>query len=438
MIFGKMLKTTFLTMGWLALFPLCAQAQATTLYQTVQQALAFNPELQAVNHNLEAAEYDLERTRGRYLPSLDLTLGYGPEQYSDQRTRLPSANPSDSDWDPKQEAALILRQNIYDAGETRNLVSMAKARRDSANFLIQDKAQAIALIAINAHLNVYRLRELVALAEKDYEFHQEILQSLSEMEKAGVGDVAAVAQTQARLARTSANLSISKTNLDKTIANYVRVVGINPGPLTYNEDSVVMPYALEETLKKAAVNNPELLALDARITESEAKVKLERSAYWPKLALELSSRYYDQLDGDTSWQMTNQAMLLLRWNLYNGGQDNAAERAAFSRTAEIRSTRDDRLLELRELITSAWTNYYSLRHQKEAYQAAVAYGQKTLETYLIQFHISKRSLLDVLDAEKEYFQSASQLVNVRIDKAITAYQVVVLIGDLNLSILSEK
>jgi adhesin transport system outer membrane protein len=425
-------------MGWLALFPLCAQAQATTLYQTVQQALAFSPELQAVTHNLEAAQYDLKRTRGRYLPSLDLNLGYGLEQYSDQGTRQPSANPSDSDWDPKQEATLILRQNIYDGGETSNLVSMAKERLNSANFLIQDTAQAIALIAINAHLNVYRLRELVALAEKDYEFHHEILRSLSEMEKAGAGDVAAVTQTQARMARTLATLSSSKANLDKNIANYVRVVGMQPGPLTYTEGPVVMPYTLEEALIRAAFNNPELMVLDARISESEARVKFERSANWPKFNVELSSRYFDQLEGDTSWQMTNQAMLVLRWNLYNGGQDKAAEREALSRTAETRATRDGRLLELQEAIATAWSSYFSLQHQKEAYQAAVDYGQRTLEAYLMQFSVSKRSLLDVLDAEKEYFLSASQLVNVLTDKAIAAYQILALVGDLNLSILSEE
>ena len=103
-------------------------------------------------------------------------------------------------------------------------------------------------------------------------------------------------------------------------------------------------------------------------------------------------------------------MLILRWNLYKGGQDKAGENAALSRKYQSRSNRDDKLLELREEASAAWAIYISLRRQKKAYRDAATYSQKTFDAYLKQFSVSQRSLLDVLSAENDYFQSASQLL----------------------------
>ena len=148
-------------------FSSSVHAQATTLYQSVEKALAYSPRLQAQTHNHAAFEYDLKKARARYRPSIDLLLGYGVEQHSDSTTRQPGAVPSDTDADPRGDATLTLTQQIYDWGETSQHVSVQKALLDSAYFELQGATQAITLAAIRAHLEVYRQRELVALAQKE-------------------------------------------------------------------------------------------------------------------------------------------------------------------------------------------------------------------------------------------------------------------------------
>ena len=412
--------------------PTIVVAEATTLYQSVEQALSTNPQLQTLAHNSQALQHDLEQSRGGYLPSVDMSLGYGLEQHSDSITRNSGNDndPSDTDWDPRTDADLRLTQLIYDGGETGSQVSIQQALLDSGNYQLQAGTQSIALEAVTAHLNVTLQRELVALAEKNLKVHQDIYQSLAEREQAGAGSISDVTQVQARLARAESTLYLSQAELNRAIANYTRVVGTRPGELTYAGVPEALPQTLEEALHRTEQKNPELLALDAEIVEADSKYTLARSNYQPKIDLELSSRYNDQLEGDSSWQNTNAAMLVLRWNLFRGGQDKAGVNSAVSRKYQSRSRRTAKLVELIEETKTTWANYIALKRQKVAFRDAVDYSRKTFDAYLKQFSVSRRSLLDVLIVENDGFQSAVQLATVGTNETIAAYRILKLMGAL--------
>jgi adhesin transport system outer membrane protein len=403
--------------------PTTVVAGATTLCQSVDQALASNPELQAVAHANRALQYDLKQSRGGYLPSVDLLLAAGAEL-------------RDSDWDSPGDATLRLTQKVYDGGETGSQISIQKALLELGDYQLQAAAQAISLAAVTAHLNVFWQRELVFLAEKTLKIHRDIYQLLAEREQAGAGSIADVTQAQARLARAESTLYLSQADLSQAIANYTRVIGGPPEELARAGVPETLPQTLEEALQRTEQDNPELLALDAEIAEADSRVALARSKHKPRIDLELSSRYDNHLDGDQSWgdtgdqswEYTNTAKLLMRWNLFNGGQDKAGANSALSRKHQSRSRRTAKLIELREATSTAWANYLSSQRQKRAYRDAVDYSRKTSDAYLEQFSVSQRSLLDVLIAENDHFHSGVQLVAVSMNETIAAYRILALMG----------
>ena len=123
-------------------------------------------------------------------------------------------------------------------------------------------------------------------------------------------------------------------------------------------------------------------------------------------------------------------MLNLRWNLFKGGQDKAGVSSALQHKRQSQSKRATKLAELTAEAESTWAEYASLRRQKAAYLDAVKYSRKTFEAYLKQFSFSQRSLLDVLSAENEYFQSAVRLIRVDINATLSAYHLLALSGDI--------
>ncbi len=407
-----------------------ADAKSVMLHESVTQALACSPRLRAVSHEKDAVKQDLSRMRRRYGPSIDVLLGYGVEQYSDKTTRQDDADPSDTEWSSRGDAVLQLSQPVYDGGETGKSISVYKSKLSTIEHEYVDAVQETTMNAISAHLNVYRYRERVALAENDYNVHQDIFRSLETMEKAGAGNVADVSQTQTRMVRAQSSLFLVKGDLKRAISNYLHLVGDKPRELYFSDVPTCMPISEEEALAWMRAGNPALLAFDARFEEAAMKVDLARSEYRPKINFEVNSRYYDQMDGDPSWQQSNDAMLVLRWNLFNGGQDTAATRAALARKYESRSRRDGKLTELQDTISATWATYMALKAQKQAISKAVASSEKTFNVYLEQFGVAKRSLVDVLNAEREYFQSAGQLIDTSVDEVLAAYRILRLTGKL--------
>lgn len=440
MVLDKIVCLRIFILYLIASLSASAFAQETTLFKSIEQAIAYSPELQAVKYNREAIDNDIRQIRANYYPNLDVLLGYGLEQHSDKITRLPDSQPSDSDWDPRTDATLRLTQQIYDWGETGHRVGIEKKRLDSAQFQIQDVIQSITLDAIIAHLDVYRQRELVSLAEQDLKIHREILKALSEIEQSGAGDIGDVSQTKARTALAETVLLASKDDLQRASANYVRVVGVEPGELAYAEVPAAMPKSLEEALKMTEAHNPELMALRADVKAATGRIDLARSIYKPKFNLELSTSYHDQLEGDPSWQHTSDAMVVMRWNFYSGGRNKARINSALSRKNERSSFLDDQKLKLLEQTSETWSAYQALQRQRTAYRSAVDSSKKTFYAYKTQFIVSRRSrrsLLDVLNVEKEYFQYSRQLVSASVGEIISAYRILKLGGELEIQKLPE-
>lgn len=410
-----------------------SQAAMTSLFQTVEQALNYSPRLQVLEFNRDAVKHELQQSRGEYLPSVDMILGYGTDQHSDRTTRSADADPADSDWDARGEASLSLTQKLYDGGVVKSRVAARTALLTSADHRVHDNAQSIALDAVIAHLDVYRQRELLALSEKNVKIHQDILGSLEQLRKAGAGSIADVTQVQGRLARAESSLYSAKADLAGSEANYLRVVGAKPQLVGFAGIPATSPVSLEQALSETEKDNPKVLALGSDSEEAAAREKLAKAAYFPKLNLELSSRYRDQVEGNPSWQQSNEAMLRMRWNLFNGGQDKSGIGAAASRKLQSRSNRSDQLVLVLEETTATWAQFQAAKQRGKAYRDAVTYNEQTLDSYLKQFNVSQRSLLDVLDAENEYFQSGGLLLTESVNETIAAYRLLALAGRLRVS-----
>ncbi len=401
-----------------------------TINSSIQNALKNNPRLKVLQNNRDALLHELRQAKGGYLPSIDVEAGYGTEQHSDVVTRRRDNEPGNEDWESRGEASVLLDQLIFDGGVVSGQVAVQKAKLESANERVFDNAEAITLDAVIAHLDVYRQRKLVALAEDNIKVHNEILRSMEERQRAGAGSIADVTQTQGRLARARASLIRAKAGLGAVTANYERVVGEKPGAVSLAGAPSSTPPSIENAVELARQYNPKVKALTADISEAEAQKKQALATDFPKLNLELSSVYEDQVQGDNSWQNTNAAMVRLRWNLFNGGSDAAGQRAAGYRVKQAVASRDDQVVDIVEETQVSWADYQAARERKVAFSEAVTYNKQTLGSYIKQFNVAQRSLLDVLDAENELFQTSGLWVTAQVNETIGACRLLALAGRL--------
>lgn len=107
--------------------------------------------------------------------------------------------------------------------------------------------------------------------------------------------------------------------------------------------------------------------------------------------------------------------LRMKYNLYRGGSDRAAERAAHRRINQAEDLRDKACVDLRQTATIAYSDVQNLTQQVKSLYMHKSAQEKVLVAYKEQFDIGRRSLLDVLDAENESFQAERAHVNGRFD-----------------------
>ena len=407
-----------------------------TMADTVTTALEYSPRLKVLQTNQEAIGYERDRAWGGYLPQVDVAFGYGIEAHSDELTR---GNDTEHNFYDRLEASIRLSQLLYDGKETSSRVAVEDAKLVSARFRVFDNAEAIALDAIVAHMDVYRNRELVGLAEKNVNDHLEILDMLKERQEGGAGSIADVDQTQARLARANASLAATKAALRTAEASYQRFVGKLAGDVEFFVvPPGILPASIDDAVLQTLDNNPKVKALTANIDEAASRVDLSRANFLPKVHAELSSSYEDQVESSETYEHNNQAMMRLRWNIFSGHSDVADRKAAMARKMQAVANRDDQQDQVVEETRITWAELEAARERVVLLGDSLLYNQKTLDSYRKQFNVGQRTLLDVLDARNELFQSAGLLVTAKANEVIASERLLALTGKLNASLQIDE
>ena len=99
------------------------------------------------------------------------------------------------------------------------------------------------------------------------------------------------------------------------------------------------------------------------------------------------------------------AMLRMRYNLFRGGSDDARKAVTAHNINEARDIRDRSDRQLEESIRLAWAAYEATAAQMPLFERQVVAATATRDAYAKQFNIGQRTLLDLLDAQNEYFDA---------------------------------
>ncbi|MDR1360629.1 MAG: TolC family outer membrane protein [Deltaproteobacteria bacterium] len=411
---------------------LAADGVGTTLRQTVESAISYNPNVRAYQEYRQAAEYDLSRARSGWFPRVDVRAGFGFEQVSSPSTRAGAAGYRDDrrGYYSTDDAGLTVSQTIWDGLATWYRVSIGQSRLDSATSRLFDNTEALTLDALLAHIEIYRQRRICALAELNVKNHRTILSSQMERQRSGASTLADVTQTQSRLARTEASLAESRSALEVALANYKRLTGLDAGVLESPLSPAEAYPSLDAALSSTQYGNFKIKALQSDIETAQFQAELDKSPFHPQITLEIGPSYSYHTGNSLNDTGSMAFMLRAQWNLFDGGYDyyNVKGDKARARQArhELSALRDN----ISEETTATWSELLSAREQAKFYGNAVQYATRTRDMYLEQFNVGQRSLLDVLDAENEVFSSSIQYVTSQQNIVAGEYRLLALGGEL--------
>ena len=404
-------------------------AEVVTIKDTVTSTIAYSPNIKSFQEYRQAAVHDLKRARSGWFPRVDARAAYGAGQWSDTTSRAKGNRRGPRDYYDRSEASLVVSQTIWDGMDTWNRYKIGKSRLESAESRLFDNAEALGLDAVLAHIEIYRQRRIIALAELNVKNHKSILASQRERRSSGAATEADVSQTQSRLARAEASLTESRLALDVAMANYKRLTGRVPGQVETPAAPAGAYPSLEVAMSHSQTGNMKVRALRADASTAESQSELDKAPFHPQIFLEAGPSYNYRLGSSLDDQGGMAVMLRANWNLFNGGYDWYNVKGSKARARQARQDVHVQLDALAEETESTWSELVSARELVKHFTNAVTYATRTRDMYLEQFNVGQRSLLDVLDSENELFSSSIQLVTAQQNVIAAQYRLIALGGD---------
>jgi len=273
------------------------------------------------------------------------------------------------------------------------------------------------LEATRAYLDVSRFQKLVALAKDNYVQHYRIYEDIEERALAGVGRKVDVEQATARLALAETNLLTETTNLHDVSARFQRIIGELPAESLRPAviESGLIPVQAEQALTAAYMHSPVLNSAIENTLTAQAERKIRTAPMQPRLDLRLSHQVEDNTEGVNRYFDTSAVELLFSYNLYRGGSDQARIREADHLVEQAVAQQRRACRDVRQTLVIAHNDISSLAEQIEYLDRNQQAVGKARVQYRKQFDIGKRTLLDLLDTENEYFDVRRNYINSRYD-----------------------
>jgi adhesin transport system outer membrane protein len=423
-----LLKTGyFLTfMGLIGIFFLCVPARVTalTLEEAVTEAINTHPSVQERLKNFRATQQDLNIADAGYLPRLDLISGIGYK-----KTGTISDNVIDDDTDVYRNS-LILTQNLFQGFATQHQVEHEKARILAAAYNYIETANDVALQMVGAYLNLLKQQELLANNQAHVERSEAIYQKVYDLYVAGHSPRSEIDKIQSTLFLSRANLTVQRNNLIDAEYKFRRILGRKPVTSEIKEPQITfrLPVNHEQAAQYAINNNPSIQVSNKNILAAQALQKRGKSRYYPKIDVELSQDYNRDYGSSVGYDDRFQAMLMLHYNFYNGGADRAEIQKNVSRIHREVELRRNIQREIIEQLDLSWSTHTMLINQLDDLAKYLSFSKSTMDLYTLEYKLGKRSLLDLLAANNDYFNAQQQIINTRSNLLLAKYRILDAMG----------
>lgn len=415
----------------LLLMPFMANSQS--LEQAVATTLSSHPEIRQAYSQFKVKEKQVDQAHAGYLPSVDVTAGYGVEYTNSPGIRR--AGDSSENLN-RGEFGISLKQSLFSGFETQNEVDRTTAEVVAEQWRLLNTAENIALDVTKAYVNQLRTAQLLELSEKNLDSHKLIYDQIQQRTKSGLGSIADLSQITGRLAQANSNVISAKNNYLDAKAQFIRITGVAPDELIVPmPDAELLPVDLDAGINLATSNHPLVMSAQQDILAARFQHAASQSSYYPEVSFDLDANFNNDLDGEDGNGVGGHnndvvAMVRVSYNLFAGGRDKARIEESAYRIGQASEINRNVQRQIIEGYTLAWQAYDLLNQQKQYIQAHVVASKQSQSAYEQQFKLGQRTLLDLLDTENELFQSRKSFVDAEYSELTAQYRLLNATGQL--------
>ncbi|MCI4663407.1 MAG: TolC family outer membrane protein [Neomegalonema sp.] len=407
-------------------------AAAETFRGALEAALKNSPTVLAQREVLRTLDEAVAAARAGMRPTVAATASIGATK---------SHGPTGETDTTPTSVGVTASQPLFDGFQTDHAIAAADASVEAGRFTLHAVEQSVLLAAVEAYVNVIKAQQNLRLARNNVAVIAKQLEATRA--RLSVGEVTRtdVAQAEARLAESRANLRSREGDLRSAAKEYERVVGVPPRKLARLPALPVLPKTLKEAEAIALKRNPTYLAALSAEKSAAFTVDRAKGALLPQVSLS-SSATVSSTDafgsGPHAGTVAGSATVTVTVPIYSAGTLRSTIRSSAAVKRQRAHERDEAR---RQLLRDLGVNWESLKTARATITANIEQVEAQRIAYRgvrEEARVGSRTTLDVLDAEQALLDARIALVTARADRQIAAYRVLAQLGLLTIETLGLK
>jgi outer membrane protein len=400
-------------------------AYAETLVEAMAHAYNTNPTLLARRAALRATDESMPQALAGWRPTVSVSADYGRANFETTRSgsrTTEALNP----W----TAQVQVQQPLYSGGQTTAAIKAAESTILANRADLMNTEETLLLNVATVYMNVLRDEALVELNRKNVQVLERYLQASRDRFRVGEITRTDVAQSEARLAAAQADLTSALGTLESTRATYLSVVGHAPQSLKQPDLTIDLPASREIAGQAAALANPAVVTAKYTAEAADATVDRVTGQLLPSIYLQaVAGRSVD--NGAKDYQQDFAELTVnITIPLYEAG-------SVYSQIRQQKHTANQRRIQIHEQrrtaiqsASSAYESWVAAKASIVSLDSQISADEIALEGVEREAQVGARTVLDVLDAEKELLSARTNKVVSERNERVYAFQTLQSIGRL--------
>ncbi len=405
-------------LAWAEQAPLSTKTDLVTVYQ---EAANNNADLAAARADYQARREVVPQARSGLLPNLSAGANL-----SDTRTEIDSPAITSSRSGTVYQANLS--QPLFRADRWFQLQA-AEATSEQAALELSATEQNLILQSAETYFAVLRAQDFLASTKAEEAALKRQLDQANERFDVGLSDKTDVLEAQAGFDTARANRIIAEGQVDDAFQALITLTNRDYSAIEGIQHSLPIlaptPNDAKAWVDTAAAQNLNLQASSYAVAAAEETLRQRKSGHAPTLDAVAS---YQKGDNDSlgfsntgtpptfSGDVEQRSIgLQLNIPLYSGGLTSSQVREAYQRLSQTEQLRES----LRRQIVQDTRNLHrAVNTDVETVQArkqSIISNQSALEATEIGYQVGTRNIVDVLDAQRQLYNSVRTYNNARYD-----------------------
>ncbi|HEY3983310.1 TolC family protein [Cedecea sp.] len=374
------------------------------LEQTINQALAYSPEVKVAGADSSAAHYDIDQVKGQRWPQVQLgttapLASFGSGSTPGQK------HPGDS------SLAVSVTTPIFDWGRNSESVDSATQQARASMHQYDYTRQQIAFSTVTELIDFSRYRQNQTITLHYVERMRKLVNMLSDITETDAGRYSELVQARAKLLAAETTMQRVKEQLRQSEIKLFRLTG-NAVTLPEKFDWTMRPIPPSLVMSRI-MDHPFLLKAQAEASASEHQAAAVKASSLPQINWVISKNTSkDSYGNDEQWYTG----LSVQWNLFSGGSDRAAIQASSARASASKSQYTQSRIDMEYQIQNLTQSRDAAEVQAREYKKLSNETDEVSKIYYEQWlRLGKRTLLDVLTAENDRYNNHIAAVNAEHD-----------------------